>query len=59
MIIRAPRPFAVGDLVHLRSAAFGTPGRIERLGKRVTVHWPDLDFTGKHSREALILVNKL
>jgi hypothetical protein len=59
MIIRDSQPFAVGDLVHLRAAAFGMPGRVERLGKRVTVHWPDLNFTGKHSREALILARQL
>jgi hypothetical protein len=52
------RPFAVGDAVLLRGSAFGVPGRVVRLGKRLSVLWPDLDFIERHSPGSLILANE-
>ena len=52
------RPFALGDAVHLRGSAFGVPGRIVRLGKRLSVFWPDLDYIGRHSPESLMLAGE-
>jgi hypothetical protein len=53
-----PRPFAVGDAVLLRGSGFGVPGRIVRLGKRLSVFWPDLEFTGRHSPGSLMLASE-
>jgi hypothetical protein len=49
------RPLTVGDFVFLRRAAFGVPGRIVGVRKRLRVFWPDLGYTGRYSRESLIL----
>jgi len=52
------RPLAVGDFVFLRRAAFGVPGRIIGVRKRLRVYWPDLEFTGRYSRGSLILAEE-
>jgi hypothetical protein len=58
IIATQTRPLTVGDSVYLRRAAFGVPGRIVGVRKRLRVFWPDLDYTGRYSRGSLILAEE-
>lgn len=54
-----PEPFAAGSLVRLRTCPDGEAGVVRgtKFG-RVVVHWPDLQFTGRHLPAALIGAEK-
>lgn len=48
-------PIAVGDLVRLRYAPFGKPGKVLEISRgRLLVRWDDLDLTTRHAEGSLI-----
>jgi hypothetical protein len=48
-------PIAVGDLVRLRYAPFGKPGKVLEICRgRLVVRWDDLDLTTRHAEGSLI-----
>lgn len=50
-----PQPFPAGSLVLLRVCPQGSPGCVRGMRRgRVVVHWPDLNYLGKHRPDALV-----
>jgi hypothetical protein len=55
---KAVSPFPEGSRVHLVSCRFGEPGIVEKaLLRRVTVRWPQFNFTGRYKVERLVLAD--
>jgi hypothetical protein len=53
-------PFAIGAKVRLRHCAFGEPGTVLRVERRmVVVLWHDLDYLARHSPESLMLATQI
>lgn len=52
--------FSVGDCVYLRGCRSGLPGRVIRLERsKIVIHWPDLDYIGRHSTGSLISASEV
>jgi len=55
---KAKPPIPIGSRVLLASCPHGEPGRVTGVqGGKISVRWSDLDYTGKHRPEALVLAD--
>jgi len=50
--------FQVGSKVMLKGCQFGSSGTVVKLGQRLRVLWPDLDYLGQHAPASLVPAQK-